>query len=113
MPQLPIKIWLLVAGTALLLLALCIGTAYVVLRASARQRIAQRSTRWLLGLAVAAVLPWAIVRFVPIQIALDIHGLGRLLVVLLLALLAFALLVLLPLATLLSAIVWGRAHRRR
>jgi hypothetical protein len=112
-PQLPINIWLLVAGTVLLLLALCIGTAYVVLRASTRQRIARWSARRLQGLSVAAVLPWVVVRLAPIHIALDVHGIGKLLVVLLLALLAFALLVLLPLATLLCAVVWGMAHLRR
>ena len=113
MPQLPIKSWLLVAGTAALLLGLCVGTGYAVLRAGARERIARWSSRRLLGLAVTAVLPWVAVRLAPIHIALDIHGLGQSLVALLLALLVFALLVLLPLATLLCAIVWGMARRRR
>ena len=113
MPQLPVRVWFAVAGTVLLLVGLCVATAYVVLRASARERVARWPARRLVGLAGATVLPWLIVRFAPIHLVLSIHGLGPLLGWLLLALVAFALLVLLPLATLLCAVVWRLARRRR
>ena len=112
MPQLPLKVWLFVAGGVLLLLGLCVGTAHVVLRASSRQRIASWSAARLLGLVVAAVVPWLIVWLAPIHLGGEIHSVVALLGLLLLALLAFAFLVLLPLATLLCAVVWGTARRR-
>ena len=113
MPQLPLAVWFVVAGTILLLLGSCVATAYAVLRTSARRRVARWPAGRLLGLAGAAVLPWLIVWLAPIHLAGDIHGLGPLLGWLLLALLAFALLVLLPLATLLCVAVWGIARGRR
>lgn len=113
MPQLPLAVWLVVAGIALLLLGLCIATAYAVLRTSARRRVAQWPVRWLLGLIVLAVLPWLIVRLAPINLVVNIHGIGPLIGWLLLGLVAFVLLVLLPLATLLCAVVWGVARGRR
>jgi uncharacterized membrane protein len=112
-PQLPLAVWFAVAGAILLLLALCAGTVYAILRASTRRRVAQWSAKRLLALAVAAAVPWLIVSLAPIHFAVAIHGVGPLLGWLLLALLAFALLVLLPLATILCAVVWGIAHRRR
>jgi len=112
-PQLPLKVWLLVAGGVLLLLGLCVGTAYVVLRAKSRQRIARWPAARLLALVVAAVVPWLVVWLAPIHLGGEIHSVGALLGLLLVALLAFALLVLLPLATLLCTIVWGIARRRR
>jgi len=112
-PQLPLAVWLAVVGSALLLLGCCAATAHAVLRASARRRVARWPAASLLGLAGAAVLPWLVVWLAPIRIALSIHGLGPLLGWALLALLAFALLVLLPLATILCAVVWGIAHGRR
>lgn len=113
MPQLPLAVWLAVVGSALLLVGCCAATAYAVLRASTRRRVARWPAGRLLGLAGAAVLPWLIVWLAPIHLSLNIHGLGPLLGWLLLALLAFALLVLLPLATILCAVVWGIAHGRR
>lgn len=113
MSQLPLKVWLLVAGAALLLLGLCVGTGYAVLRPSARLRIARWSTARLIGLVVAAVVPWLIVWLAPIHLGGEIHSVVALLGLVLVALLAFALLVLLPLATLLCAVVWGIARRRR
>jgi hypothetical protein len=112
-PQLSLALWFVVAGTVVVLLGLCVATAYAVLRASARRRVAQWPAWKLLGLTGAAVLPWLIVWLAPIHLAGEIHGLGPLLGWLLVALLAFALLVLLPLATLLCAAVWGIARGRR
>ena len=110
---LPLKVWLLVAGAVLLLLGLCAGTAYAVLRLSARQRIARWPAGRLLGLVVAAVVPWLVVWLAPIHLGGEIHSVGRLLGLLLVALLTFVLLVLLPLATLLCVVVWVISRRRR
>ena len=113
MPQLPLTAWLAVVGSVLLLLGCCAATTYAILRPSTRRRVARWPAGSLLGLAAAAVLPWLIVWLAPIHLSLSIHGLGPLLGWLLLALLAFALLVLLPLATILCAVVWAMARRRR
>lgn len=113
MPQLPLAAWIGAAAVALLLVGLCAVTAYAVLRASARRRVARWPAWQLLALAGAAVLPWLVVWLAPIEIVVNIHGLGPLIGWSLLALLAFALLVLLPLAALLCAVVWGRARGRR
>jgi hypothetical protein len=112
-PQLPLTVWFIVAGAVLILLGLCAVTAYAVLRASARRRVARWPAARLLGLAGVAVLPWLIVWLAPISLKVEIHGVGPLLGWLLVALLAFALLVLLPLATLLCAVAWGIARGRR
>jgi hypothetical protein len=112
-PALPVSVWFAVAATVLLLIGLCVATAYVVLRTSARERVARWPARRLVGLAGVTVLPWLIVRLAPIHLVLNIHGLGPLVGWLSLALVAFALLVLLPLATLSCAVVWGLARRRR
>jgi hypothetical protein len=96
----------------LLLLGLCAITAYAVLRASGRQRVAAWPVRWIVGLGVVAVVPWLVVWLAPIQIEVSIKGLGPLLGWFLLALGAFALLVLLPLVSLVSAGVWTVARRR-
>ena len=113
MPQLPIAVWFAVAGAVLLLLALCAGTTYAIVRASARRRVAQWAAGRLLALVCAATVPWLFVWLAPIRFEVAIHGVGPLLGWLLVALLAFVLLVLLPLAALLCVIVWGLAHRRR
>ena len=111
MPQLPIAVWFAVAGAVLLLLALCVGTTYAIVRASARQRVAQWPAWRLLALVGAATVPWLFVWLAPISFEVAIHGVGPLLAWLLAALLAFGLLVLLPLAALLCVIVWGIARR--
>lgn len=113
MPPLPLVAWLAAAGLGLLLLGLCAVTAYAVLRAAGRRRVAHWRPRRVLGLAGAALLPWLVVWLAPLRIEASIHGLGALLGWLLLALLAFALLVLLPLGALLSGVVWWAAWRRR
>ena len=113
MPQLSPVAWIAVAGTVALLLALCIGTAYSILRTSARRRVAQWPGSRVLVLAGAAAVPWLVVRLAPLRLEVAIHGVGPLLGWALLALLTFALLVLLPLAAFLCAIVWGLARRRR
>ena len=112
-PQLPPAVWIAAAGVMLLLLGLCAATAYAVLRAAGRRRVARWPAGYVLGLGVAALLPWLVVWFVPLRIEVSIHGLGPLLGWLLVALLAFALLVLLPLGALLSGVAWWVARRRR
>jgi hypothetical protein len=111
-PQLPRSIWLIIIGVGLLLLGLCGSAAFAVLRARARQRIAGWPAVWILGLAVAAIVPWLVVWLASIRISVNIEGLLPLIGWLIVALAAFVLLVLLPLVALLSAGVWLIARRR-
>jgi hypothetical protein len=113
MPQLPLVAWLAVAGVFLLLLGLCVATAHAVLRAAARGRVAGWPGARILALLGAAAVPWLVVWLAPIRIEAEIEGVGPLVGWLLVALLAFALLVLLPLAAFLSAVVWSAGRRRR
>jgi hypothetical protein len=112
MPRLPIVLWLAAAGTALLLLGLSAATAYAVLRAGTRARLACWPAWRMLGLLLAAMLPWLVVRLAPIRVVVNVRGLGPLIGWLLVALLAFGLLVLLPLAALLSGALWWMEQRR-
>jgi hypothetical protein len=112
MPQLPRSIWLIVIGAALLLVGLCGITAYAVLRPRTRQRVAVWPATWILALGIAAVVPWLVVWLAPIRISVNIEGVVPLIGWLIIALAAFALLVLLPLVALLSAGVWFIARRR-
>jgi hypothetical protein len=96
-----------------LLLGLCAATVHTVLRTSARLRVARWPAPRIAGLAGAAALPWLVVWLAPIKVVVNIHGVVSLVGWLLLALLAFALLVLLPLAAVLSVVVWWRARHRR
>jgi hypothetical protein len=112
MPQLPLPIWLVVLGILLLLLSLCGVAAYAVLRASGRQRVASWPAPRIAALGAAAIVPWLVVWFAPIEIVVNIKGLVPLIGWLLIALSAFALLVLLPLVALLSAGVWLTARSR-
>jgi hypothetical protein len=112
-PQLPLVVWLAAAGVVLALLGSCVVTAYVVLRAAGRRRVAQWPLQRVLGLVGVALLPWLVVWLAPLRIEVNIHGVGPLLGWLVLALLIFALLVLLPLGALLSGVVWWAAWRRR
>lgn len=113
MSQLPPVVWLVAAAAALLLLAACAAIGYAVLRAASRRRIARWSARRLTGLGAAAALPWLVVWLAPIRITGNIHTAGALVGWLLVAALAFAALVLLPIAALLSGAVWWTARRRR
>jgi hypothetical protein len=113
MSQLPPVVWVAIAGVALILCALCVGTLGAVLRTPARQRIARWPATILLELVALAIVPWLVVVFAPITIRISIHGLLSLLGWILLVLLAFGLLVLLPLAAVASSLVWWRARRRR
>ena len=113
MSQLPISVWATIAGVALVLIALCVATLVAALRAPARQRIARWPAMFLLELLALAVVPWLVVIFAPVKISLKINGLVPLLAWMLVALLAFALLVLLPLAAVAASLVWWAARRRR
>jgi hypothetical protein len=111
--QLPPVVWLAAIAVALVVCALCVGTAVLVTRAPARRRIARWRATLLLELIAAAAVPWLIVLFAPIAIRVSIHGLAQLVGWILVALLAFALLVLLPLAAVASSLVWWTARRTR
>jgi hypothetical protein len=102
----------IVIAVVLALLGLCAIAAYLVLRARARQRIAIWPATWILGLGAAAVVPWLVVRLAPIRIEVKINGILQMLGWSVLALAAFALLVMLPIAAVASAGVWANARRR-
>ena len=110
MPHLPPVVWVIAAAVALLLFALCVATVYALLRPSMRRRTARWPLTGMLIFIGAAVIPWMTVWLAPISIRVSIHGALELVGWLFLALLAFAMLVLLPLAALVSLVIWGRAR---
>ena len=112
MPQLPRSIWLIIIGVALLLVGLCGIASYAVLRAPTRQRVAVWPATWILALAIAGVVPWLVVSLAQIRISVNIEGIIPLIGWLIVALSAFALLVLLPLVALLITGVWLIARRQ-
>jgi hypothetical protein len=113
MRQLPPTAWAAIAVVALVVCALSVGTLAATLRAPARRRIARWPATFLLELITLAIVPWLVVVFAPITISVSIHGVVPLVGWILLALLAFGLLVLLPLAASASSLVWWTARRRR
>ena len=113
MKSLPPAVWIAVAGAVLVLLGLCGATAYGVLRARTRSRI----TRWpgarILILLAASAVPWLVVWLAPIRVSVDIHGIAALIGWVLVALIVFALLVLLPLAAVLCSAAWWIGRHAR
>ena len=102
-----------VAGVAGLFLAgLCVATSFVILRVGTRARIAQWPVARIAALVVVGVIPWLVVWLAPINISVNIHTVSVLIGWLAMALLAFGVLVLLPLAAVLAGGVWLAAHRR-
>lgn len=108
----PPIVWGLCAAAGLVLAGLCVATGYVVLRARTRAYIAQWSVAQIAMLVVTAVIPWLVVWLAPITISVNIHTLPVLIGWLALTLLAFGVLVLLPLAAVLVVGVWWVARRR-
>jgi hypothetical protein len=106
--SLPPVVWLTAITALAVLLGLCGATAYFVLRASARERIASWPGTRVLALLAAAIIPWLIVRLAPIHVSANIHGVAPAIGWLLVALLVFALLVLLPLAAVLVTLAWWK-----
>ena len=111
--SLPPVVWIAVIGALLLLLALCGAAAYAVLRSRTRSRIARWPRARILILLASAAVPWLVVRLAPIRVSANIHGIGPLIGWVLVALAVFALLVLLPLAAVLSSVVWWVGRRAR
>jgi uncharacterized paraquat-inducible protein A len=111
--SLPPVVWIVVVGAVLLLLGLCGATAYGVLRISARSRIARWTCARILILLIAAAVPWLVVWLAPIRVSANIHGIAPLVGWVLVALVVFALLVLLPLAAVLCTVAWWVGHRAR
>ena len=97
----------------LFLAGLCVATGYALLRARTRALIAQWSIARIAALVVIAAIPWLVVWLAPINISVNIHTLPVLIGWLTLALLAFGVLVLLPLAAVLAAGAWLVARRRQ
>ena len=108
MSSLPPAVWIAAIVALAVLLGLCGATAYAVLRASARSRIASWPGSWVVALLAAAIVPWLIIRLTPTRLSVSIHGVAAAIGWLLVALLVFALLVLLPLAAVLIGLVWWR-----
>jgi len=112
MPPLPLIAWIAVAAAALVLCALCALTIHAVLRPAVRARVEHWSARRVLACVAVAMSPWLVVWLAPIRLDVAIHGILPLLGWLLGALLVFALLVLLPLATVVSGVIWSSRRRR-
>jgi hypothetical protein len=108
----PPIVWGLGAVAGLILAGFCAATGYVVLRARTRASIAQWSVAQIATIVATAAVPWLVVWLAPIAITVSIHTLPALIGWLALALLAFGMLVLLPLAAVLAVGVWCVAHRR-
>ena len=106
----PPIVWALGVLAGLFLAGLCVATGYVVLRAGARAHIVQWSVAQIATLVVTAVVPWLVVWLAPITISVNVHTLPVLIGWLALALLAFGMLVLLPLAAMLAVGVWWVAR---
>ena len=108
----PPTLWGLAAVAGLLLLGFCVATAYAVLRARPRARITRWSAAHIAAFVLVAAIPWLVVWLAPINISVNIHTLPVLIGWLALALLAFGVLVVLPLAALLAGGVWLTARHR-
>jgi len=111
MPKLPPVVWLAIAGFAVLLIALCMVTAAMAFR-MARRHWAHWPARRLLGLLLAAALPWLFVWLAPLRITANINGTLPLIGWLLVTLVVFAILILLPLTALMTSVIWWRSRRR-
>lgn len=107
----PVLIFAIAAGVVLL--ALCIGTAWLVLRPMGRASVRRWSRARLSCAVLVACLPWLGVRFWRWDINVNIHSVVQMVGWALLALCVFTLLVLLPLAVLLAVIVWVHDRRMR
>jgi len=112
MPQSSLVTWV-GAAVALLLLALCGAAVYATLRGPARARIVRWPATRLIGACVLAVIPWLVVWLRVNRFSVTVNGVGPFIGWLLVGLLAFALLILLPLAAMLALLVWSAARIRR
>ena len=111
MSQLPPVVWAVIAVAVLSLLAACGATAYAVLRAPSRRSVARWPAWRVAAVFVVAWIPWLVVRLAPIEIEVKAHGVVQAAAWLLAGLAAFALLVLVPLAAVLVALVWWVSWR--
>jgi hypothetical protein len=112
MPTLSPTAWLVVGLILLALLALVGLTVWGVLRPPMRARVAALPVWGAAVVAGLAVAPWLVVKFAPLSINVNIHGIGPLLLWILAAIGIFALLVLLPVGGLVAVGVWVAARRR-
>jgi len=108
----PPILWGLGAVAGFVLACLCVATGYAILRAPARARITTWSIARIVVLVVIAGVPWLVAWLAPINVSVNIHTVPVLIGWLALALRAFGVLVLLPLAAVLAAGVWSAARRR-
>ncbi len=112
MPQSSLVTWV-GSAVALLMLALCGATVYATLRGPARTRIVRWPATRLIGVCVLAGMPWLVVWLRVNRISVTVNGVGPFIGWLVVALLAFALLILFPLAAMLALLVWSAARVRR
>lgn len=112
MPQSSLVTWV-GSAIALLLAALCAATAYATLRRSARTRIAGWPATRLIGICILAAVPWLFVWLKSGHFSVSVNGVGPFIGWLIVGLLAFALLILLPLFGALALLVWSTARIRR
>ena len=108
----PPILWGLAAVAGLVLAGLCVATGYAILRARTRVRIAKWSVAQVGAAVGIAAAPWLVVRLAPINISVNIHTVPALIGWVALTLLAFGVLVLLPLAALLAGGLWLTARGR-
>ena len=113
MPDLPPVVWIAGLGTLLVILAMIGGTLYGVLRAASRARIREWPGRWVLGCALAALIPWIAIALLPLSVRADIHSVWAFLGWLFVALLTVAVTVIGPLAALLIVTVWLVTNHHR
>ena len=112
MPQLPPVVWIALACIGLVFITLGALTAAVILR-KAKTRWVSWPGRRILMFLVAASIPWLVVWLAPLRIVANIDGTLELIAWLLAALAGFALLILIPLAALMTSVIWWRARSAR
>lgn len=88
------------------LVALCMATAWLVLRPTGRAWVRRRGASQIVEMGLVALIPWVAVHYFAHHFTISIHSVWPLVGWILIGLAVFAVLVLLPLAVALSAIVW-------
>ena len=101
------------SAVALLLVALCAATAYATLRGPGRERIVRWPAIRLIGICILAAVPWLFAWLRLNHFSVTVNGVGPAVGWLMVGLLAFALLILLPLFAMLALLVWSAARIRR
>jgi hypothetical protein len=104
--------WAVVAAIVAFLLGLLVLTLYLMLRRSARARLARMSVAALVVFVALGAAPWAAVFLAPISITMNVHGTAEIIQWSAAALGVYAGLVLLPAAVLCALVIRVRAAWR-